>query len=80
MPKGTIGTRASAQARTMAATSSVDSGKTTASGFAGGVPRLGVAVVLADRVGRGDAVAEEVAKPLQQQVHANILAWGGVRS
>jgi hypothetical protein len=44
------------------------------------VPRFGVTMVLADRVGRGDAFAEEIAKPLQQHVHANILAWGGVRS
>ena len=35
MPNGIIGTRCSAQARTTAATSSVESGNTTASGFAG---------------------------------------------
>ena len=35
MPNGIIGTRCSAQAATTAATSSVDSGNTTASGLAG---------------------------------------------
>ena len=59
MPNGTTGRRCCAHSLTIAATSSVDVGKDHGVGKSRRVPRLAMAVVLADGFRRRDAVAEE---------------------
>ena len=73
-PNGVIGQRCSAQAATIACTSSVEVGNTTASGATAVVMRFAAAMVVADGGAGGHAVAEQIAQPRQQRLGRHLPA------
>ena len=76
-PNAVIGHAVSAQAATIACTSAVDVGKTTASGTTACVMRFAAAMVIADGGAGGQAVAEQIAQPREQRPRTSFTGTGG---